>query len=1083
MPRTTSTLGITLRDGAPVPTAAPCAGTAYQIQPGDDCHKISNSQQTGTGWLLSDNNLGAWCEDFPVSGSLCIANKCDVVTVPANTTCKAVAKSANTTEVLLKYWNPVLNAGCYNIEKLEGHQLCVSPPGPVYVDPNPDILAPTTAITAVPVPTDLAQGTTTYCGRYYQVQPGEYCNLLVLKYHISLSDFLFLNPALYSNCTNLFAYESYCIEPVGDIATYPGQPGSNPTTGVSSIPFTPLVPIFPTVTGVFPAPTNTQVSDGAELPIAPGTRRDCYRYFNGSRFQDASDLAGMAWTNQCQRAADIFGTKWDDMAFWNSDLADIRTPACFFNPQYRYCRQLLPSTSQPPVETPPNHELPIREGAISTCTEYADVPDDWECTDVLENYELTISQLFEYNPAVKSDCSGLWPGMAYCIRAPGYDEDDSSTSASGTMTATTTSTSSASPGGPTHTGQPANCNKWHVVVSGDTCETVPTKYGITNAQFLSWNPAVSSDCTSNFWIGQAYCVGTTSSTTSVVTTTTSSAPGPPGPTHIGQPSACNRWHVVVSGDTCESVPVMYSITRAQFQTWNPAVSADCTQNFWLGQAYCVGVSGQQPAASTTLRINNNELKTFASAFSTPQSRRRTLLKHLRYTVILPTYTDQECGVHENDENRAVNNHVVAEALLALFNVLSSWGSNPAVGFSLLLIIHSPMDVSYRYPPDKLGHDRFLHALGRRQDVFEKRYEYSYIRLSDKDLNLLPTVSCITELLCPSGNGGRQIYPSSLAILTLTKTPNLQRLTWSYNEPGVYVPLRREIRKQFVQDLQTLRIGPFVRSFNFEVVSHFYLHHQRLPNLVFPHEHDPLSSALHHLINSANNLETVTYKGPVDNSLFWPFSAGEEPTGPIWPSVKHVSVHFDHRAPNGQWYVQARPPSAGSVSDEDDEPIDPNAGNDPLPPDAGNYLPPGYGTPEEPLAAVAYAKSLERILDPADGTFNSEKEDFRTWPNEETLRPLLEAFVRGLEHMPSVLTADLTTEPASGGEWFICYYAPGRRSGYEDDIEDQEVSIDSPRVFCHMGDWRPSEDVMDLFRELGRKKHGEECVICFVPWMY
>ncbi|KAK4186732.1 hypothetical protein QBC35DRAFT_452972 [Podospora australis] len=625
MPRTTSTLGITLKDGMPAPTPAPCTGATYQIQPGDDCHKISNSQKIGTGWLLSDNKLGAWCEDFPTSGSLCLANKCNVVTVPANATCKAIAKSANTTEVLLKAWNPVLNAGCYNIENLEGHQLCVSPPGPVYVDPNPGVLAPTTASEPAPVPTDLANGTTTRCGKYYQVQPDEYCNLLVVRFHISLSDFLFLNPALNANCTNLFAFESYCIEPVGDIATYPGQPGNNPTNPVSSIPFTPLVPILPTITNVFPVPIQTDVPAGGELPIAPGTRRDCVQYFNGSSFQNASDIAGMIWLNQCQRAADIFSAKYDDIAFWNSDLADIRTPACAFDPQYRYCRQLIPSVAQPAPELPPDHELPIREGTISTCTEFADIGEDWECTDVLENFQLTIAQFFEYNPAVKSDCSGLWPSMAYCIRAPGYpDPDDNTSTATISATRTASTTSVTGPTGPTHTGQPANCNKWHTVADGDTCATVPTKYGITQAQFLAWNPAVSADCTVNFWLGQSYCVGTSSpvSSSSATSTTSagtssSSAAGPPGPTHTGQPANCNKWHVVASGDTCANVPPKYGISQAQFLAWNPAVSADCTVNFWLNQAYCVGVSGSTPTPTSTTGASSATTKSAGGGVAAP----------------------------------------------------------------------------------------------------------------------------------------------------------------------------------------------------------------------------------------------------------------------------------------------------------------------------------------------------------------------------------------------------------------------------------------------------------------------------------
>jgi hypothetical protein len=94
--------------------------------------------------------------------------------------------------------------------------LCVSPPGPVYIDPTPGVLAPSTAASAAPVPTDVADGTNTRCGKFYQVQPDEYCNLLVLRFGISLDDFAFLNPSLNANCTNLLAFESYCVQPVGD---------------------------------------------------------------------------------------------------------------------------------------------------------------------------------------------------------------------------------------------------------------------------------------------------------------------------------------------------------------------------------------------------------------------------------------------------------------------------------------------------------------------------------------------------------------------------------------------------------------------------------------------------------------------------------------------------------------------------------------------------------------------------------------------------------------------------------------------------------------------------------------------------
>jgi hypothetical protein len=97
-----------------------------------------------------------------------------------------------------------------------GDQLCVSKPGTPYVAPSATSLAQSTATTAAPIPTDVALGTNQDCGLYYRAVLGDYCNLLVVKFGISLTNFVFLNPAINDNCTNLFADESYCVEAVGD---------------------------------------------------------------------------------------------------------------------------------------------------------------------------------------------------------------------------------------------------------------------------------------------------------------------------------------------------------------------------------------------------------------------------------------------------------------------------------------------------------------------------------------------------------------------------------------------------------------------------------------------------------------------------------------------------------------------------------------------------------------------------------------------------------------------------------------------------------------------------------------------------
>ncbi len=100
---------------------------------------------------------------------------------------------------------------------MNGTQLCLSNPGIPYVTPSvPLFLAPSTASTAAPLPTDAAVGSNENCGKWYEAVSGDYCNLISIKFGIPLQDFVFLNPAINENCTNLYAEDSYCVQAVGD---------------------------------------------------------------------------------------------------------------------------------------------------------------------------------------------------------------------------------------------------------------------------------------------------------------------------------------------------------------------------------------------------------------------------------------------------------------------------------------------------------------------------------------------------------------------------------------------------------------------------------------------------------------------------------------------------------------------------------------------------------------------------------------------------------------------------------------------------------------------------------------------------
>ncbi|KAL1957768.1 hypothetical protein VTO42DRAFT_5486 [Malbranchea cinnamomea] len=75
---------------------------------------------------------------------------------------------------------------------------------------------------------------------------------------------------------------------------------------------------------------------------------------------------------------------------------------------------------------------------------------------------------------------------------------------------------------------------------------------------------------------------------------------PTGPTMPNIAENCNAFHTVQEGgeESCWSIAQEYSITLDQFYEWNPDVSDDCAENFWVGYSYCVGV-GEMPNEPTT----------------------------------------------------------------------------------------------------------------------------------------------------------------------------------------------------------------------------------------------------------------------------------------------------------------------------------------------------------------------------------------------------------------------------------------------------------------------------------------------------
>lgn len=224
--------------------------------------------------------------------------------------------------------------------------------------------------------------------------------------------------------------------------------------------------------------------------------------------------------------------------------------------------------------------------------------------------------------------------------------------------------------------------------------------------------------------------------------------------------------------------------------------------------------------------------------------------------------------------------------------------------------------------------------------------------------------------------------------------------------------------------------------------------QPLPDLVKPLFHDPLSTGLRVLSQRVVNLKI---RACVDSTLFWPAPDDAKTEPPSWPYLKDLLVEFRPSSPSGTWYFNG-PRGEGQDAT-------------------------GYEVTEShypPVEENAEDKQWDDAYDWEGGRFDTYSPNmFRIAPNDEVIEPFLEAFVKALENMPCLESADLFTYlsywpredmgqgyPEEGTEyiWGLRYHFP------------QDGG--SPLVEWRVGDWRPSERLLRRFRNLGYHKGGK-----------
>ncbi|KAI2624042.1 hypothetical protein GGS21DRAFT_325410 [Xylaria nigripes] len=477
---------------------------------------------------------------------------------------------------------------------------------------------------------------------------------------------------------------------------------------------------------------------------------------------------------------------------------------------------------------------------------------------------------------------------------------------------------------------------------------------------------------------------------------------------------------------------------------------------------------QQAVERLTFRLlkvstSSSDLDVFRRTL-TPQrqSNLRRLTVHLWVDHSLPPTTPgagQLRNVATAKERKAVNEKLTNQ-LRELFNILAAWRVTEP---GLTLDVACPQRSNQ--PNDGSGEAYFRFAMLDVSSDFV-------------DFPLLPMV--------------KQLYVHSLsyylhphlAVSLTAKMPNVSLVDWDLSmcltdRFDLYYYLSRIWRDGLVHSIESTTLPPSVEKFKFKMLAPGAGNFNNLPDFLGAASRlDPVSSALRKL---TKNCTKLYIEGSIHSSLFDPLAvpgtAPHEAT-PAWEQVTHLEVRSSMCGPDGNWLFKFDPDNY-----LDREPTPDPPGEEFL----HNAMPPSYGTTESEQddADNKYDEFLERIAPKKVAQDFCDLEYFHTKVNDGPMNTLLAAFARGCGrgNLPALRTATFQSEFFNDNNWpiQIACFAAGTASWYEWDAEFADGDRSAWRVFFHVGDWRPTEETLEEFRQIGRERIGRDTVVCFLPW--
>ncbi|KAL8709697.1 MAG: hypothetical protein Q9220_005637 [cf. Caloplaca sp. 1 TL-2023] len=486
----------------------------------------------------------------------------------------------------------------------------------------------------------------------------------------------------------------------------------------------------------------------------------------------------------------------------------------------------------------------------------------------------------------------------------------------------------------------------------------------------------------------------------------------------------------------------------------------------------------EPLLYRTIRLQSPDLPSFDRLLV---QHRRELLSRLDFSIVLPTYADHECAKFETREDQDRNSQVFTYAIHSLFQTLRQWNTGSAGMRLVISSIYSPMDRIHR-PPNKLEQDLEDFEYGRRQDLWEHRYERSRLGLLLHPE--LPAVACVSTFEL-AFHPERLVEPESVVRIA-SKLSNVQAIILELQDNEKKDPSARQKSRYSTSTPETdshktrltilldfsaemlkitnLPLRDLILNFYYEDPSNQYF---TPPSALPPSDPstDHLSLALSSLSQSSTLTSLTLSSIVISPSLYWPSDPSAKT--PSWPSLRHFAVEFNMTSPTGDWYF-IRDPSIPIDEDEDandtDEEEDVESSDSDSDPDS-----PALDDPPRP---DTYNEKREKRL---IGDYPIRT--FRTLPSSDLMNPLLLAMAHSAGQMPSLQTMSLTStirDPDAAG-FEVYFHAKGERSKFDPD-EEPDI-VDKERLYWFVGSWRPDEEVLKTWKE-GREK---ELVVRFVEW--